>query len=262
MEEAMHRNRLLTGMIGSGGIGALVIAAAAASARADLIVQYNFSNGGATGITLTQMETPTSTNANVSSTNLSLGSTTGTALDEGSTVSSYYTSPSPDYFSVNNSSATSDNGFYVDFTVTAASGYAFTPTGFNIVGGAGGSSNVRSFMLFDNVDGLPTSIAATSGAPTVTGGAEVGSDTPFTALRSTGVAMNSFPVSFGANVQNLNSFEVRVYFDTQLNGQAKNVDLGSLELDGTVAATPEPAAFSVFAVGGFAALRRRRQSSK
>ena len=66
-----------------------------------------------------------------------------------------------------NTSATSDNGYWVKTIVTAAPGYVIDPTSFTLVGGAGGSSNVRSSDIFDNVDGFPTSIAATAGTPTI-----------------------------------------------------------------------------------------------
>lgn len=232
------------------------------AARGAVIAEYNFGSSNSSTETLTAMETPTATATNISAGNLTLGPNTGPATDDGSAVSSYYTSPGPNYLSVDNDEAapaTNDSTFYVDFVVTAASGYVFTPTGFSLVGGAGGSSNTRSFLLFDNVDGLPSSVSATTGAPTVSGGDEIGSGT-FTAVRSTGAAMNSFTDSFPSSDQNLSSLEVRVYFDTQANGENKNIDLGSLTLSGTVSAVPEPCGcLSVAAVALLAGRRGRRR---
>ena len=117
------------------------------------------------------------------------------------------------------------------------------PTSFELFGGAGGSSNVRSAYIFDNVDGMPTNIATSATTPTITGGDLLASGN-FTAMRGVGnPSMNEIQVSsFPGTDVNLSTFTVRVYFDTQ--GQvSKNIDIGSLELDGSIVAAPEPAAF-------------------
>ena len=222
----------------------------------DVIVQYNFGSISTTGETLATMEAPTTVSSNVSTTSVSLGTTATAATNEGPTVATFYTSPASNSLSVANTSASSDLNYYVDFTVTANAGFTFTPTGFTLVGGAGGASNTRSFLLFDNVDGFPTSITATATTPTVVGGTQLGGGT-FTAVRSTGVPMNSFTVtSFTGADQNLTSFEVRAFFDTQLNGQAKNIDLGSLTLNGTFSpvAAPEPGALGYMALAAMGVL--------
>jgi hypothetical protein len=235
--------------------------------RGAVIVAYNF---GPNGSSFTYAATTIAANVTASGINSAndFGSTTTETQDNGVGGGSgwYTTNSGGNYLSVSNTSATSDSGYWVETIVTAAAGYVITPTSFTLVGGAGGSSNVRSCYIFDNVDGLPTSIAATSGAPTVTGGDELGSGT-FTAVRGTAgpPAMNTFSVSdFTGLDQNLSSFTVRVYFDTQLNGQAKNIDLGSLELDGSVVAVPEPAQLGLAAIGliGMGARRRRRFSAE
>ena len=244
-----------------GLLGGLLFATAAPmTASGAIIAQYNFGSVSTIAEPLATMEMPTTVSANVSATSLGIGGTTTPATDEGPSLN-YYTTPGPNYLSVANTSATLDTGYYVDFVVTAASGYAFTPSSLTIVGGAGGGSNTRSFLAYDSADGLPTSIAATSTTPTAVGGTQIGSGT-FTAVRSTGVAMNSFNVTgFTAAAQNLSTLDVRVYFDTQLNGQAKNIDLGSLTLNGAVTAVPEPVAGLFCLVLGPMMLKRRQRGS-
>jgi hypothetical protein len=235
--------------------------------RGAVIVAYNF---GPNGTSFTYAATTIAANVTASGINSAgdEGTTTTNTQDNGvgGENSWYSTNSGGNYLSVANSSATSDNGYWVETIVTAANGYVIDPTGFTLVGGAGGSSNTRSCYIFDNVDGFPTSIAATSGAPTITGGDELGSGTLSVVRGSAGpLAMNSFSVSdFTALDQNLSTFTVRVYFDTQLNGQAKNIDLGSLELDGSVVAVPEPAQLGLAFVAliGMAARRRPRFSSE
>jgi hypothetical protein len=235
--------------------------------RGSVIVAYNF---GPNGTSFTYAATTIAANVTASGINSAgdEGSTTTNTQDNGvgGENSWYSTNSGGNYLSVANSSATSDNGYWVETIVTAANGYVIDPTGFTLVGGAGGSSNTRSCYIFDNVDGFPTSIAATSGTPTITGGDELGSGT-FTVVRGSAgpQAMNSFSVSdFTALDQNLTTFTVRVYFDTQLNGQSKNIDLGSLELDGSVVAVPEPAqlGLAVVALIGMGARRGRRVSAR
>jgi len=235
--------------------------------RGSVIVAYNF---GPNGSSFTFAATSIAANVTASGLNSTgdFGSTTTETQDNGvGGESGWYTNNSGgNYLSVANTSATSDNGYWVETIVTAAPGYVIDPTSFNLVGSAGGSSNTRSCYIFDNVDGFPSSIAATSGAPTVTGGDGLGSGT-FSVVRGTAgpAAMNSFTVSdFTGSDQNLTSFTVRVYFDTQLNGQSKNIDLGKIELDGSVVAVPEPAQLSlaVVALIGMAARRRPRFLSK
>ena len=241
--------------------GMLFAAAAPMTASGAIIAQYNFGSTNATGVSAATLETPTTVASNVSATSLTIPSTTTAATDEGSALT-YYTSPGPDYLSVANNSNTSDTGYYVDFVVTAASGYAFTPSSLTLVGGAGGSSNTRSFQAFDSADGLPTSVTATSTTPTVVGATPIGSGT-FTAVRSTGVAMNTFNVTgFTAADQNVHSLDVRVYFDTQLNGISKNIDLGSLTLNGAITAVPEPVTGLFCLVIGPMMLKRRQRCSE
>jgi hypothetical protein len=229
--------------------------------RGAVIVAYNF---GPTGTSFTYAATTIAANVTASGINSAgdEGTTTTNTQDNGVGGGSgwYSNNSGGNYLSVANTSATSDNGYWVETIVTVAPGFVIDPTRFTLVGGAGGSSNVRSSYIFDNVDGFPTSIAATSGSPTITGGDELGSGT-FTVLRGSAgpAAMNSFTVSdFTVADQNLTSFTVRAYFDTQLNGQAKNIDLGTLELDGSVVAVPEPAQLGLAALALIVMVARRR----
>ena len=101
---------------------------------------------------------------------------------------------------------------------------------------------MQSAYIYDSADdALDPNIT-----PTATGG-PTGTDTmanplqgsgTFTAVRSTSSDMNEIQVAnFPSTDVNLTSFTVRVYFDTQGNVN-KNIDLGYLELDGSVVALP------------------------
>jgi len=155
--------------------------------------------------------------------------------------SSFYTNnPGGNYLSVSQTGSTTDNGFWIEMIITANAGYVIDPTTFELYGGAGGSSAVRSAYIYDNIDGFPTNIATnSSGAPTFTNGDQLASGT-FTAVRGAAGPpnMNEIQVtSFPIDDVDLTSFTVRAYFDTQGNVN-KNIDLGSLELDGSVVAAP------------------------
>ena len=230
--------------------------------QGSVIAAYNFGPNGS-GFTYAATTIAADVSASGLNSTNDFGATTTETQDNGvGGESGWYTNNSGgNYLSIANTSASSDSGYWVETIVTAAAGYEIDPSSFELFGGAGGSSNVRSAYIFDNVDGLPTSIAATSGSPTINGGDELASGT-FTAVRGTSgpPSMNEIQVaSFPSDDVNLSSFTVRVYFDTQLNGQSKNIDLGSLELDGSVVAVPEPAQLSllVLALIGTAARRRR-----
>ena len=120
---------------------------------------------------------------------------------------------------------------------------------------------MRSAYIFDNLDGFPTNIATNAtGAPVITGGNLLASGN-FTAVRGTSGPpnMNQIQVaSFPGSDVNLSTFTVRVYFDTQ--GQvSKNIDLGTLQLDGTIATVPEPTTFALAALGALCLGARNRR---
>ncbi len=227
------------------------------------IVVYNF---GPNSTHFTYAATTLAANATASGIN----STSDFGVDDqfstdagvGDTSGWYSNNPGGNYLSVNSNASLSDNGFWIETIVTAAAGYTIDPTSFEVYGGAGGSSNVRSCYVFDNVDGFPTSITPNSSTPpAIVGGDELAGG-PFSVVRGSGgtPAMNEFQVtSFPADDVDLSSFTVRVYFDTEGN-VSKNIDIGALELDGSVVAVPEPGTLGIIVGVGLAAFARRRRS--
>jgi hypothetical protein len=224
----------------------LAIAAAAALAvptrgRAQ-IVQYNFANADATGVTLATMETATTTDPNATALNMSLGSETTALTDDDGAASVFWATPSPDYISVSRTSpttATDDTNFYVQITVNAMPGYVLDPTSLTLVGGAGGGSLTRSYYVTDSADGLPSGAndmtgngLGTSGETNANG--TIAGDGTFSVERNTGADMNSPTITFPATDVNLAAFTVRVYFDTAADAQ--NIDLSSFTLNGSVVA--------------------------
>jgi len=206
------------------------------------IVQYNFANGDATGVTLATMETPTSTATNAAAVNLSLGAKTDNATDDDGAAAAFWASPSPDYLSISRDSTaavTDDTNFYVQFTVTASPGYVLDPTSLTLVGGqGGGTAGQRSFYVTDSSDGIPSGsndMTGTGSGPydTNSNGTIVG-DWAFTVVRNSGATMDSPTINFPATDVNLASFTVRVFFDTITDSQ--NIDLASLTLNGSVVA--------------------------
>jgi len=204
------------------------------------IVQYNFANADASGVTLSTMETATSTAANALAANLSLGAKTDNATDDDGAAAAFWASPTPDYLSVSRDStaaATDDTNFYVQFTVTASPGYVLDPTSLTLVGGqGGGTAGQRSFYVTDSSDGIPSGsndMTGTGSGPfdTNSNGTIVG-EGAFSVVRNTGATMNSPTINFPAGDVNLGSFEVRVYFDTLTDSQ--NIDLASFTLNGSV----------------------------
>jgi hypothetical protein len=244
---------LLSGMLGL----AIPLKSSAA-----IIDAYNF---GPNGTSFTYAATTLATNVTASGINSTSDFGANDSFSQNNGVggtSGWYTNNSGgNYLSVSSTGTTSDNGYWVETIVTAASGYALDPSSFELFGGAGGSSNVRSAYIFDNVDGFPTSITPiASSTPTIVGGDLLASG-PFTAVRGSSgpPSMNEIQVaSFPSSDVNLTSFTVRVYFDTQGNA-SKNIDLGTLELDGSVVAVPEPATFALVALAAVASLRRGRR---
>ena len=238
------------------------VSAMSTMACGSVIAAYNF---GPNGTSFTYAATTLAANVTASGINSPNGVDDQFTPDDGVGGASawYSNNPGGNYLSVNSNASLSDNGFWVETIVTAAAGYALDPSSFELFGGAGGSSNARSCYIFDNVDGDPTSITPnSSGAPTIVGGDLLASGT-FTTVRGSGgaPAMDEIQVSsFPSGDQNLSSFTVTAYFDTQ--GQvSKNIDLGGLELDGSVVAVPEPVSAGFLAAAGFGLLARRRRRS-
>jgi hypothetical protein len=229
-----------------------------------IIAAYNF---GPNGTSFTYAATTLAPNVTASGINSTGDFGTNVVFTQdngvGGTSGWYTNNAGGNYLSVESSGSTTDNGYWVETIVTPAAGFAIDPASFELVGGAGGSSNVRSAYVFDNVDGFPTNIATnSSGAPTITGGDLLASGN-FTAVRGTSgpPSMNQIQVaSFPSDDANLtSSFIVRAYFDTEGN-VSKNIDLGTLELDGSVVAVPEPKTLVLVAIAAITMLgvRRRR----
>jgi len=235
----------------------LALAGAAALAvpaitKGQIIAAYNF---GPNNTSFTYAATTLNSNVTASGINSTsdFGSNDTLTPDSGvGGTSGWYTNnPGGNYLSVESSGSTTDNGFWIEMIVTANAGYVIDPTSFELYGGAGGSSAVRSAYIYDNVDGYPTNIATNnSGAPTFTNGDQLASGT-FTAVRGSAgpPAMNEIQVgSFPSDDVDLTGFTVRVYFDTEGNVQ-KNIDVGDLELDGSVVAAP-PSGQSIWITNG------------
>ncbi|HEX4056437.1 MAG TPA: hypothetical protein VHX86_19420, partial [Tepidisphaeraceae bacterium] len=207
------------------------------------IVEYNFGNSATAFTYAATTIAPNVTASGIDSTN-DFGDADTFTVDAGQTSAYYANDPGGgvNILSVESSQSATDDNFWVETIVTANPGYAIDPTSFELYAGAGGSSAMRSAYIYDSADdALDPNIT-----PTATGG-PTGTDTmanplqgsgTFTAVRSTSSDMNEIQVAnFPSTDVNLTSFTVRVYFDTQGNVD-KNIDLGYLELDGSVVALP------------------------
>ncbi len=235
------------------------------SGKASIIAAYNF---GPNGTSFTYAATTLAANVTASGVNSTgdFGANTVFAPDDGKGgAAGWYSNNSSgpgNYLSISDS-GTTDSGFFIETIVTAAAGYLIDPTSFDLIGGAGGSSNVRSAYIYDNVDGYPTPPIINS---PFTGGDLLGSGN-FTTIRGTPSSppptMNTIAASFPSTDVNLSSFTVRMYFDTQAQ-VSKNIDLGSLELDGSIVPVPEPASVGLGLLTGALAcgIRPRRRSAR
>jgi autotransporter-associated beta strand protein len=207
------------------------------------IVAYNF-GPTATGFTYAATTVATGVTASgIDSTN-DFGDADTFTQDDGQASAYYANDPGGgvNILSVESSQSSTDDNFWIETIVTANAGYVIDPTSFELYGGAGGSSVVRSAYIYDSADDALTSNITPnpSGAPTGTNtmANPLQASGTFTAVRSTSSNMNEIQANFTSSADvNLTSFIVRVYFDTQGN-VSKNIDLGYLELDGSVVAQP------------------------
>ena len=193
-------------------LGGTLALAIPMTSRAGVIAAYNF---GPNGTSFTFAATTLAANVTASGINSTndFGANVTLSQDNGvGGTSGWYTdNAGGNYLSVQTNGSTTDNGFWVETIVTAAPGFAINPTSFELVGGAGGASNVRSAYIFDNVDGFPTNIATNAtGAPTITGG-DLLASANFSAMRGASgpPSMNQIQVaSFPSGDANLSSFTV------------------------------------------------------
>src|SRR5580698_6160870 len=192
--------------------GGMLVLALPLKGRGDVVVAYNFGPNGASYTNAATTLASNVTASGIQSTN-DFGIDDQFATDDGvgGTSAWYANNPGGNYLSVSSNASSFDTGFWIETIVTAAPGYAIDPSGFELFGGAGGSSAVRSCYLFDNVDEFPTSIATNpTGAPTIAGGDLLASGA-FTVVRGAGgaPAMNEIHVSsFPSDDVNLSSFIV------------------------------------------------------
>jgi autotransporter-associated beta strand protein len=205
------------------------------------IVAYNF-GPSATEFTYAATTIATGVTASGIDSTSDFGDADTFTENDGQTSAYYANDPGGgvNMLSVNSNQSSTDDNFWIETIVTAQPGYVIDPTSFELYGGAGGSSATRSAYIYDSADdALDPNITPTAGAPTGTNTVAnplQGSGT-FTAVRGTSSNMTEIQASFASDPVNLSSFIVRVYFDTQGN-VSKNIDLGYLELDGSVVALP------------------------
>ncbi len=236
--------------------------------RGSVIAAYNF---GPSSTSFTYAATTLAANVTASGLNSAIGANTTESTNDG--VSFYASQPGPNVMSVSQSGSSTDNGYWVQMIITAAAGYVIDPSSFELFGGAGGgTTGQRSAYIFDDKDtpgftGAPSNLnlATNAGAgPTITSNGNPYSPLAsgsFTAIRNTNATMNEIQVaSFPSDDVNLSEFTVRVYFDTQA-GVSKNIDLGKLELDGSVVAVPEPQSVGLAFLAGAMACGIRRWRS-
>lgn len=247
------------------GLVAAVLIVPAASSSAAVIAGYNFGN-----TTATPTRSPNATAANVAATDV----TGGSQIIFINQNSSIYTS-FPFRAAAKNNAAGTDNGlggvtgtptgaidrsqYYVEYTVTAASGYELDLSSASF-GGSQGGGNVgeRTYGIHTSVDGLglTTTSDITSGGYVATTN---GTNTFSTVRPATGsIAMPTYTADLSAaKYQDLSSFTFRLYFATPNNGQ--NIDVDNFILNGTVSAVaPEPTTIAALAGVALVGLRRRR----
>jgi hypothetical protein len=252
-------------------LAGLAAFAVPSTASGSIIAAYNF---GATSTTFTGAATTLAANVTASGIETAgdFGSAVTFSTDAGQTANYYTTDPGggPNMLSVESSQSTTDDNFWIEIIVTPTAGYQINPASFELYGGAGGGSNVRTAYVYDSVDDAltPNITPVSSGSPTGTNTVAnplmgSGNFTATPSIRSSSDPQTEITANLSADASQTGSYIVRIYFDTQGN-VSKNIDLGYLELDGTVTAVPEPAALaSVASLAGMFALggRRRRRAA-
>lgn len=256
--------------LGSGlALAALSGLALPMKTSASIIAAYNF---GPTSTSFTYAATTLAANVTASGINSTndFGSADVFSTDAGIQPGWYTNNPGggPNMLSVESSQSASDDNFWIELIVTPAANYEINPTSFELYGGAGGSSVTRTAYVYDSVDDAldpnitPNASTPPSGTNTVANPLQAsGNFTATPSIRSSSDPMTEIQVaSFPADdAGQTSSYTVRIYFDTNGNVD-KNIDLGYLELDGTVVPVPEPltsgllVTTAIFGLG----IRRRR----
>jgi hypothetical protein len=140
---------------------------------------------------------------------------------------------------------------YFQVTVNANPGYEFDMDSWTFDGAAGGgTTGQRTYNVKSGVEGL----GFTTGTTLASGG--------FTVIRGSAgstAAMQTVTADLSSSAyDHLSTLTMRVYFNTPTVSQ--NIDVDRLTFNGTVVATPEPAAVStglLFAIGTLGRRRRR-----
>lgn len=145
-----------------------------------------------------------------------------------------------------------DNDHYIQFTVTAASGYRLNLASIEM-NGQSSSTGADDVALLSNVDGFSSteiidSVADISG---LTGGFDTDSSGFGSAIDLS-----------GASFQDLESVTFRLYGWGTTSGSGvtyvRDLSGNDLIVNGTVSEIPEPAVLSLLTLAGAALLRRRR----
>jgi hypothetical protein len=249
------------------------------SSQAAIIAQYNFYGlvggvPGTQGAASSYSVSPNVLAANVTASNITTGVNTTVSSNVDQTY--YASQTNPSIMSVESTGSTTDNGYWIQMVFTPAAGYVIDPTSFDLVAGAGGSSNVRSGYIFDDADtpgftGSPSDLNLATNAssgPTITASTSseatpLGSANLNNSIRSHSPLepMTTISGTFSPGDTNLSELTVRVFFDTQ--GQVdKNIDINQVELDGSIVPVPEPESVGLGLLTGVMAcgIRRRRSA--
>ena len=226
---------------------------------AQTLINWDVSNVEADTLSAPYTVAGTSLATGISGGNLTLGSGTNPTTSSGQYGFKISSADSQTTLA----GAISEN-HYIEWTVTAESGYEFTVTALDILGQAS-STGADNVALFSSVEGFSVGdqIAEVSGIQNVTGGFD-----------SDGSGFGSVTFTGITGYERLTSIAFRVYGWNTSNSSGAGVtqirNLGGTDPDllvigtASLTAVPEPSSFAVLtSLGalGFVVTRRRRQKS-